>query len=365
MNDERRSEALDPDDDPSPEESSSLHFLDDEPPAADPAPAASEAPPADADAGASLEFVASGEPGDEPGEEPPPDVQEELDVGADAAPGEDRPALERAREARAAAAEIDDEAYRALWRDVLLCPLRGGTLLGLVLLGLLTAWMSSLEGGATYDDRYQNSLLQGVIGVVALLVIGLYARRIMVCTFPVERPVPWFRDPEDDATALSASLDFITIVGLVSAPLMVVMTVTAFVDWPGWLEWMLRLAAALLAAAQLPFALVGAVGRGTVLGALPRTVVRIVKAEPRATKIAAGSALAFAGLFVLSFLLSTLYAPEKANANLGEADTTALRSAGRVGLFLMRFVAAWAALVSFRVAGLLARDVPEVREILE
>ena len=47
------------------------------------------------------------------------------------------------------------------------------------------------------------------------------------------------------------------------------------------------------------------------------------------------------------------------------SDDTLVRNAGRVLVFVLRAGSVWAAFAMFRVAGMLVRDVPEIREVLE
>jgi hypothetical protein len=91
-------------------------------------------------------------------------------------------------------------------------------------------------------------------------------------------------------------------------------------------------------------------------------------------RIAVGPSYAFFACLVLSITLSALFNPSvddnflPSEAELrrqAAADHTLLRDLGRAGMFVIRAGAVWAALVSARVSGLLARDVPAIREILE
>ena len=66
-------------------------------------------------------------------------------------------------------------------------------------------------------------------------------------------------------------------------------------------------------------------------------------------------------LLALAAVVSGSFAePPRGGARI--EDHTSGRDTLRIVAFVLRFAAGWAALVSARVAGLIVRDVPEVRE---
>jgi hypothetical protein len=258
--------------------------------------------------------------------------------------------------------ERRDTARSVFRRDVLLWPLRDGTLAGVLALAVLAALFSWRDGGADHEERYVNTILQLVIGAGVFVVLAQYARRIVKATVG-GRPVPWGRDDADETTLWQNTSDMAGAVVVLLSPLglfLIADTVWGF-------EWLVRWPAVvllgLLAAVQFPLAVAAVVVKDDVVAAFPRTPLRMWRAEPAAARSACGAAAVFLGLTIASLYLATAF-----NHGVGPRDViedhSALRDAGRVGLFALRAVGLYAALLSFRMAGLLVRDVPKVREIL-
>ena len=70
---------------------------------------------------------------------------------------------------------------------------------------------------------------------------------------------------------------------------------------------------------------------------------------------------AFVALLLVSVPLAHEMVPNKSDWRI--ADHTAVRTAARIGLALLRFAAFYAALGSFRVAGLTVKEEPQVNEV--
>jgi hypothetical protein len=251
--------------------------------------------------------------------------------------------------------------------DVLRWPLRGGMLGGVVLLTALAYLSAHFEGGATVSQRDRHSYAQSAVFLVALFVLARYGWRAIVCSYPEERRPPWGPD-EGDAAPLAASTGtFVSVTLLAFLPMAIWLVARRAVDPAPWVNWTVVFAAAAYAGATLPLGLAGAVVRGSPLAALPATVHRMRRAEPRAARIASATGMAFVVAFVLSFLLAALLV-KSPSANLLPGDTPRGAQAETVApvvflaLFVLRAAGFHAALVSFRVAGLLVREVPEVRE---
>lgn len=290
------------------------------------------------------------------------DDPDHLEVQPDPQVPESPSRLSQAREARAVADEVSRDAYRSLWVDVLTWPVKSSTLPAVLLLLLVAALLSFLDGGSTRDIRTTARLAQIAVGAGGLCILGIYARRIVRSAVKGDRPVPWFRDREDELPWWKAVADFMTIVAITMIPLGIYWLVTFFVEVPVWADRIARPALCLLGAAQIPLAIVAYTVKDSVLAAGPFTVRRVWRAEPHAARVAGVTAVACVALMLLSFAFAAGFAPRDVNLKID--DHTALRTAGRVGLTVLRFAALYAALVSFRVAGLLVHEVPEVRETL-
>lgn len=301
--------------------------------------------------------------GDEP--EPPetPDPAEGTPLHAAPPSPEPPSALSQARDARAVADEVESRAFRALWLGALRWPLRHGTLLGVVLLLAVALGLSLLEGGADRDARRLRMVGRVVVGFAGFAVLGLYARRVLFNTLERDRRVPWLLDREDDVVWWRAITDFAVVVAFALLPMGIVTLADALFDLPGWVSTFCVPALFVLGVAQLPLALVAVTARGSPTAAMPHMVLRVWRAAPRASRAATLSSVAFVALLLSSFWLAAgLYPDDPAQL---VRDDTGARLVARLGLAALRFGAFYAALVSFRVAGVLVRDVPEVREVLE
>lgn len=271
--------------------------------------------------------------------------------------------LTQAREARDIAQEITSDAYRALWREVALWPLKHGTLLAVLILAALSAVLSLLDGGATQDARTFQAFLKIPVGVAALVVLGIYARRIVWSTVEGDRPVAWFRDRSDDTPWTGAVTQFAACAVTCLMPFGIFLVVDFVMEFRPFVTVAGAVALALLGGAQLPLALVATTVQGKLTAALPHKLLRIWRAEPHASRVAAATSVAFAVVLLVTFLLADGFNPDDPTRMID--DHTAVRTTGRVTLGVLRLAAFYCALVSFRVAGLLVRDVPEVREALK
>lgn len=267
-----------------------------------------------------------------------------------------------------AAPEVSREENRALWIDVVRWPLSGGMLGGVILLTLLAAASAHLEGGSTVAARETRSYLGGGVSVVALMTLGHYAWRAVACTFPAERTVPWGKDPADDSSPLQRLSAFIGVLTLSFLPLLLWVSFQAPIGAPVWLFWFVTVIASLSGAAIFPLGLAGSVALGSALGALPWRVRRMWKANPAAARIAAASALTFVGMLLVSAILADAFVTKPKPGDILTASSAGERDmVGPVllwSLVALRAGGFYAALVSCRVAGLLVREVPEIREVL-
>jgi hypothetical protein len=267
------------------------------------------------------------------------------------------------------APEVSREESRALWGAVVRWPLSGGMLAGVILLTLLAAASAHLEGGSTVAARETRAYLGGAVSVVALMTLGHYAWRAVACTFPVERPVPWGKDDADGSSLFQRLSAFIGVFALSFLPVLLWVSFQARIGAPVWLYWTVIVIASLAAAAIFPLGLAGSVAMGSALGAMPWRVRRMWKANPAAARIASSSALVFVGMLLVSALLAAAFvAKPKPGDILTEASRGERDMVGPVLLWTLVVLRAggfYAALVSCRVAGLLVREVSEIREVLK
>jgi hypothetical protein len=303
------------------------------------------------------------DPEPEPTAEPATDSEDDPDVVLEEIhPDPDGPSpssrLTQAREARELADAVSSDAYKALWLDVVKWPLRGSTVPAVLLLLLVAGGLSYFDGGTPDANPGARGMMKVAIGTVGLAVLGLYARRIIFNAVQGDRRLPWFRDPDDDMRWWTAVFEFVTVATLTLLPLAAFWVSQFFVEYGEWTGRLVASALCLLGAAQLPLALVGTTLRGTVFAAFPWTVARVWRAEPHASRVAAVTSVTFVSLLLLSFAFA-------AGLDPAADDHSAQRTAGRIGLTALRFLALYSALVSFRVAGLLVHEVPEVREALK
>jgi hypothetical protein len=261
----------------------------------------------------------------------------------------------------AAPAAPDDRG--SLWMAVVRWPLRGGMLGAVFLLTGIAYLLSRFESGGSPSARETAAMVQGGLALVAILVLGHYAWRAVACTFPRERPVPWGVDEEEVRPLTQRVTTFIAVLAISFAPLLAWLGLRRPIGAPGWLDAVVVLLAAAFGASMFPLGLAGAVARGTPLAALPRPVLRMWRAEPRAARIAWFTSLVFVGLFALSALVAALATKRMPNdAEFGGPGKDPMNDGTRWAIFALRAVAFYAALVSFRVAGLLVREVPGMHE---
>lgn len=292
---------------------------------------------------------------------PAPDSAGEGDEVVLEPPPPDRPSrLTEAREARALAHDVTSAAYRSLWLDVITWPVRSGAWPAAVALLVVAALLSWFDGGATQDQRRLFRVVQIAIGGLALVVLGIYARRIVRAAAHGDRPVPWLRDRDDELPWWNVVGEFLAVFVIAQLPLVLLLIALAFVELPAWVSLPAGALMCLFGAAQFPLALVAATLRGSVLAAFPRTVLRVWRTEPHASRVAGVTSVAFVALLLISFALAAGMNPRLPRSVID--DHTTWRTVTRVGLTVLRFGAFYAALVSFRVAGLLVHEVPEVRE---
>lgn len=276
-----------------------------------------------------------------PGGDPASEPVLELDVGADTQPA------------------------TSSWGSVRRTPLRGGTIAATAALTVLAAGMSWWEGGATDDQHLYRQLGQSVLLAGAALVLAISSRRIVLCTVEGDRPVPWGRDERDQATSwVQDAGTFAAVLVMSLLPALVLSVAGHAVGAPTWVQMIVAAAGLLFAAAHFPFAIASSVLRNGAMGALWGVSRRAFKANPFAARTAVGPALAFFVLFAGSFVVAGLLVPGYEDAK-DRYDHTVARDLARGLVFVLRFAALWAALCTCRVAGLLARDVPEIREVLE
>jgi hypothetical protein len=267
-----------------------------------------------------------------------------------------------------AAPEVSEEEHRALWMDVIVWPLKGGMLGGVVLLAAAAAGLACLEGGSTESARETRSYVSGALSVVTLMALGHYAWRAVACTSPTERPVPWGGDDADSSSLFQRLSTFVGVFAMSFLPVFVWVTLQSRIGAPGWVYWLVVVLTSLAGAAIFPLGLAASVVVGSALGALPWRVRRMWKANPAAARIAATSALVFVGMFLASAILAdTFIAKPKEIDYLASSSRAEPDAVGPVllwTLIVLRAGAFYAALVSCRVAGLLAREVPEIREVV-
>jgi hypothetical protein len=266
------------------------------------------------------------------------------------------------------AGELSSRERRSLWAEVVRWPLAGGMLGGVLLLTLLAVASALAEGGFTADERDRRAMTQAVILLAALAVLGHYAWRAVACTFPVERPVPWTSDPQETQPAPRRVALFLAALLFAFAPLVLWMSILRqVVHAPAWLDWVAILATASAGAVLFPLGLAANVATGSPFAALPGRVLRMRRAEPRAARVAATTSMVFVGLLVLSAWMATALVRRAPDSALPGEHPNAPDMVGiplRVGLAALRATGFYAALVSFRVSGLLLREVPQIRESL-
>ena len=267
-----------------------------------------------------------------------------------------------------AAPEVSKEEHRALWMDVALWPLKGGMLGGVLLLTSMALGLAWLEGGSTLAARETRSYLSGAVSVVALMTLGHYAWRAVACTSPSERAVPWGKDDLDDSSPFQRMSAFVGVFALSFLPVILWVTLQGRIGAPVWLYWIVIALASLAGAAIFPLGLAGSVAIGSALGALPWRVRRMWKANPAAARIAATSALVFVGMLLLSAILADAFVGKPKEGDIltsaSRGDPDMVGPWLRWTLAVLRAGGFYAALVSCRVAGLLVREVPEIREVL-
>jgi hypothetical protein len=248
---------------------------------------------------------------------------------------------------------------RALWGEVLRWPTKGGMLGGVIALVALAYASSRFEGGAEQHDVETRAMLQWIVcGPLVFAALGHYSWRAVSCTYPAERPVPWGSDPQETAPLGRRVSSFVVVCVLSFAATLVWTSVRGPIGAPSWLDAVVLAATACAGAAMFPLGLAAAVVRGDPLAAMPAPVLRMWRAAPYAARIAWFTALVFVGLLFASSWL----AGSKTPAGGGSKDS--MGDGLRWAIFALRAAGFYAALVSFRVAGLLVREVPEIREVV-
>lgn len=248
--------------------------------------------------------------------------------------------------------------------DVILTPIRGGALPGFLAAAALAAGLSWSEGGVDEVASRSRGLVQAAMVVAAIPVIGLYARRIVLCTTEGDRPVPWGSDSLDRTTWFTDAAAFAAVLVASLAPAVVL---TLVVQAAGAANWVLGVAGAaglVLGAAHLPFAVASTVLRDGPIGALWGGSVRAWRANGAVARTVVVPALVLLGLFGASLALARFAVPPLQSGR-PEHEHTAARDLGRAAVFALRLGSVWASFCVFRMAGLVVRDVPEIREVLE
>jgi hypothetical protein len=262
---------------------------------------------------------------------------------------------------------ISPEERRALWGEVLRYPTKGGMLGGTIALVALAFVSSRFEGGASQHERETRAMLQWIVcGPLMFAALGHYSWRAVSCTYPSERPVPWGGDPQESTPLGHRIASFVTVSVLSFAALFAWTTIRAPIGAPSWLDTIVLAATACLGAAMFPLGLAAAAVRGSPLAAMPGPVIRMWRAEPRAARIASITSLAFVGLMMAAaWAAASAKTPSDAFMAGDAATTKDPTSDGlRWLVFALRAAGFYAALASFRVAGLLAREVPAIREVV-
>ncbi|MCE9636477.1 MAG: hypothetical protein K8T90_12295 [Planctomycetes bacterium] len=248
------------------------------------------------------------------------------------------------------------------WRDVILTPLRGGSVLGFAGATAAFAWMSWLEGGA--GDEAMPLLLRPLLLILALVILAVYAHRIVLCTIEGDRPVPWLSDLADPSGVMQDVGSFAAILVMALWPGLLLSVLVGFLGGGAWAQGFIALCCLVVASLHIPFALASSVLRQGALGASYGVSRRAWKANRDAAKTALAPTAAFLGLLALSFVVAQVWVPHFDDAN-PKFDHTAGRDAARAAVMVLRAAAVWAAFAAFRVSGMLARDVPEIREVLQ
>ena len=267
------------------------------------------------------------------------------------------------------APEVSAAESRGLWGEVLRWPLRGGMLGAVVLFAGLAYASASCEGGAAQSQRDQHAMVHVIVLFAALVALGIYSWRAVVCTWPAERPVPWGRDDGDDAPLSRVLGTVFPVMMLAFLPMAVWLAARALFDAPPWVNWTAIFATALYAGAVFPLGLAGAVVRGSALAALPGSVARMRRAEPHAAGIASKTGVVFVVALVFSACLATKFVIKPIDYSITSDESVREPATVPAWLFaalvLLRSAGFYAALVSCRVAGLLVREVPQISEVLK
>jgi hypothetical protein len=239
---------------------------------------------------------------------------------------------------------------------------------GVILLVAEAVGLAYLEGGTTDSARETRSYLSGALTVVALLTIGHYAWRAVACTSPAERPVPWGGDDADGSSLFQRMSAFVGVFAMSFLPVFVWVTLHERIGAPVWLYWVVIVLTSMAGAAVFPLGLAGSVCVGSALGALPWRVRRMWKANPAAARTAAMSALVFVGMIVASAILADTFVARPRDidslASPSHAEKDPVGPLLLCTLIVLRAGGFYAALASCRVAGLLVREVPEIREVI-
>jgi hypothetical protein len=259
---------------------------------------------------------------------------------------------------------------RSPWVDVVKWPLTGGMGGGVVLLVLAALGTAVLEGGSTASEQSVRAYGRFACFAAAFVVLAVYARRAVLCTWPEERRPPWGRDSRDETPWTKVVSNFGVVVVATFAPLLAWLVLRGPLEVRGVVDWLVLALTAAVGAALFPLALAGSMAQDTVLAALPGPVLRMARADPHAAWIAALAMFVCTGLVLLSALLAALLVKQP-SATTFAGESVRVRAAAPVIvptwlvllLFVLRAIAFYAALVAARVAGLLLREVPAMRPL--
>lgn len=282
----------------------------------------------------------------------------EVPLEEPAPPGPSASAAEPVRTTAAAPGESP-------WRSVWTTPFRGGSLavtLGVLALAALAAWW---QGGATAGEATMNALLRGVAALAAIALLALSSHRIVLCTIEDDRAVPWGRDERDETTWAQDIAAFAAVLVTSASPAVVLGAVADAAGAPGWLVHLAMFGGFVLGAAHLPFALAATVLRRTPFAAHWGASLRAWRADRGAARTAVLPSLAFLALAAAAVSVGAWLLPTPSDDYARPIqDHTGGRDAARALVFALHAGAACAAFASFRVAGLVVREVPGIRVVL-
>jgi hypothetical protein len=241
-------------------------------------------------------------------------------------------------------------------------PFRGGSALGFAILVGLAAYSAVLEGGM---ENEAGRLLAKPLAVLAMGVfLAIYARRVIVCALQDDRPVPWFKDARDTTTWMQDLGSFAAVTVAALGPLLLLSILLNVSDAPVWAWWAIAGAGLVVATLHLPLALTGSVLKDGALGAGYGGARRAWRADRAAAASVARPTALFLGLFAVSIAVGQWFVKPLRDTR-ESADHATAREIARMIVFGFRTASVWAAFCMFRRAGLVARDVPAIREALQ